>query len=383
MLIVIHYSEIGLKGKNRTFFEKMLVSNLKNRLEGIRKVSRRYGKIIVEIEKMAEPEKYIKALSFLPGVSSFSFAEKSDLKIDNIKKVALKLLSPQSFDTFRITTMRSNKNFPQNSSEINIILGDLVRKKLDKKVNLNNPDVVLYVEISEKEAYCYTNKYSGIGGLPVGSSGKAIALLSGGIDSPVASFLAAKRGLKVVFCHILNKTMSSDREGTVKIENIVKELAKIQGDSKLYIVPFEKIQKAIISQVPAECRMIIYRRFMMKIAQALARKENIKGIITGDSIGQVASQTLDNLNCIYKSVDLPVIPPLIGMNKEEIIKIARSIGTYEPSIVPYPDCCSFMIAKHPETRGSIEKIVGFENIIENRKELIADSVVKSSIKIVL
>jgi len=382
MFIVVHYSEIGLKGKNRAFFEKKLVQNLKSLVKRTKRVYRLYGKIIAEVENSATLEEYIKILAFIPGVSSFALAERSDLEMKCVQKTALALLSAINFDTFRVTTKRSNKQYTLNSDEINVILGEVIRKKLKKKVSLNNPTVTLFVEVSAKEIFLYTHKYRGIGGLPVGSSGKAIASLSGGIDSPVASFLAAKRGVKVIFCHIQNKTILGRRVGSAKIESIVKALTKVQGESKLYIIPYEEIQKAIISCLPAEFRMIVYRRFMMKIMEKIALKEKAGGIITGDSLGQVASQTLENLKCIYQGLALPVLSPLIGMNKEEIIQIAKEIGTYEHSILPYPDCCSFMIAQHPETRADLEKIKKLEELIPNKEELVEKSIDKMKVKIV-
>lgn len=380
MNVIIHYSEIGLKGKNRAFFEKKLAHNIKTETMGIKKVFRLNGKITAELDDNCREERIAKSLSLIPGVSSFAFAEKAELFLEAIGKKALEILSEEKFKTFRITAVRSNKSFLKNSGEINIRIGDIIRKKLNKKVNLDNPEVTLYIEISEKEVFLYTQKNRGIGGLPVGSSGKAVALLSGGIDSPAASFLAAKRGLKVVFCHVQNKTMAGTREGVSKITKIAKGLAKIQGKSTLYIVPFEEIQKSIITCIPAELRMIVYRRFMMRIAQSVAAIEKAKGIVTGDSIGQVASQTLENLNCIYEGLKLPVFPPLIGMNKEEIIEIARKINTYDLSILPYPDCCSFLIAKHPETKADMRKIAEFEKIIENKNKLVKKSVAKAIIK---
>jgi len=398
MYIVIHYSEIGLKGKNRAFFEKKLANNLASLLYGVKKVQRRYGRIIIEMKKKIDPAEYIRKISFIPGVSAFAFAEKINIynvetslepasmrteqtqTIDNIKKIALKILSKKNFRTFGIKTIRSNKQFSLKSSEINIIIGDLIRTKLNKKVDLGNPDATLFIEITEKEVFIYTDKYNGIGGLPVSSSGKVVALLSGGIDSPAASFLAMKRGLKIVFAHILNRSMSGNREGIAKIENIVKKLTEVQGGSQLYVVPFEEIQKTIIARIPAEFRMIVYRRFMMEIAEAVAKREGAGGIITGDSIGQVASQTLENIRCIYEGLKLPVLPPLIGMNKEEIIKVARDIGTYELSIVPYPDCCSFMIAKHPETKADIDAIKKLESLIVDKAKLVKKSVGMATVK---
>lgn len=377
MHLIIHYNEIGLKGKNRIFFEKKLAGNIQARVKEIEKIERKFGKLVAKLKN--EPQ--LDNLAYVPGISSFALAERVELKMEVIEKKALEILESKSFNTFRITAIRSNKLFKNNSGEINIRVGDVIRKKLEKKVSLDHPDLNLFIEISEKEAYLYTDKNKGVGGLPVGSSGKVVSLLSGGIDSPVASFLGMKRGLKIIFCHIQNKTMAGGREGAEKIKKIVAQLAKVQGKSKLYIVPFEEIQKAIISYVPAESRMIIYRRFMLKIAQEIAKKEKAKGIITGDCIGQVASQTIENLNCVYEGVDLPILPPLIGQNKEEIINLARKIGTYDLSIIPYPDCCSFLIAKHPETKARLEKIKELEIQIPDRDKLIRDCVQRAELEI--
>lgn len=379
--IVIHYSEIGLKGKNRGFFEKKLSDNIKNLVEETDLVWRRYGKIIARVKTDSDLLKVKEKLETIPGISSFAFASKTKLGMEEIKKEAFKVLKNVDFSTFSIKASRSNKSFSKNSTEINIILGDLIRKKLNKKVKLENPNIALHVEICEKEAFLYIQKINGVGGLPVGASGKAVSLLSGGIDSPVASFLAMRRGLKVVYVHVLNKTMTGGREGSQKIKKLVKALTKVQGKSKLYIVPFGEIQKAIIASIPADYRMLVYRRFMVGIAEAVARQEKARAIITGDSVGQVASQTIENLGCVYQKANLPILPPLIGINKEEIIKIAREIKTYELSILPYPDCCSFMIAKHPQTKAKIDRVVYFENLIKNKEELIKRCLLETKIEL--
>ena len=376
--IVIHYSEIGTKGRNRILFEKKLAENIRRVLPESGKVSRRYGKIVAEVPDCQQSEnRLIGVLERMPGIAKFSFAEKAKLDIADIKRKIIVLAKSREFDTFSIVASRSNKNFPQNSSQVNIVLGDLIRKKFRKKVDLKRPDLIFYIEVGEKEAFAYCQRHPGISGLPVGVSGKEVASLSGGIDSPVASFMAMKRGLKTILVHIRNKTLLGDRQGADKIKKIAKELAKFQGKTKLYIVPFFEIQKAIIAQIPADCRMIVYRRFMMRILSRVAAAEKAGGIITGDSVGQVASQTLPNLSCIYEAADLPVLPPLIGMNKEEIIALAKKIGTYDFSILPYPDCCSFMIAKHPKTKGSLREILGLEKSIKDSEGLIDECIKKS------
>jgi len=210
---------------------------------------------------------------------------------------------------------------------------------------------------------------------------KLICSLSGGIDSPVSSFLMMKCGCKIVFVHILNRTQTGEAVLS-KIDKLVKQLSKTQPKSKLYIVPFENIQKQLIMNVPSKLRMIVYRRFMLRIINSIAKREKAQGIVTGDSLGQVASQTLDNLNCIYAASKLPVLSPLIGMDKVEIINIAKKIGTYDHSIIPYPDCCSFMLGKYPETRAEPGEIERIESFIENQEKLIEESVSNAEVKVI-
>jgi len=385
MKLVIHYSEIGTKGKNRNFFEQKLMQNLRKALDSeSNKVHRRYGRIIVDLKKNHKKEKIIEILEILPGISSFSFAEQADLDFENIKKTALEVLKTElsknknekKFLTFKVETKRSNKQFPLKSPEINKEVGKFLEKELEIIAEYKNPNITVQLEIGEKETFIYSKKHQGVGGLPIGTAGKVISSISGGIDSPVASFLAMKRGCEVIFFHAYNKTQSTT--GVLsKIEDLVNQLAKIQLKAKLYIVPFEKIQKEIILKVPARLRMIIYRRFMMQIINKLAKKKKAKAIITGDSVGQVASQTLDNINCIYDAANIPVLAPLIAYNKEEITSLAKKIGTYPISIQPYPDCCSYNIAQHPETRGKLKEIKEVESLIENKEELIEEAIKKS------
>lgn len=377
--IVVHYGEIGTKGKNRSKFENILVKNiLKSCGKEIKKVYKRYGKIVCEIssEKIFESTK--EKLKFIPGVTNFSLAKSCELDEKILKEEVLKVAKKLEFETFKIVTTRSNKNFKLNSMETNVLLGDLIVDELEKKVDVRNPEIKIYVEIGEKEIFIYSGKEKGVGGLPVGASGKVLSSLSGGIDSPVSSYLMMKRGCKVTFVHIHNQTQTKENVKD-KIQNLVKELSKVQGESKLYIVPFEKIQKQITIFVPPEYRMIVYRRFMMKILNSISRKEKTKAIVTGDNVGQVASQTLENINSIYDASEYPVLAPLIGLNKEEIINISKEIETYEHSIIPYPDCCSFMIAKHPETKSLLGKAKKFEGNVEQSEKLILDAVEKSKI----
>ena len=349
-IYLIHYGEVALKGKNRDYFERRLISNINRMVKQLtdKKARRRYGRIILEDATPGIAERLRK----IPGIKYFARAKRASLDMDDIKRAAIEVLSDE-FTTFRVETTRSNKSFPLNSMEVNREVGSYIAEVTGKGVKLKEPDVTVYIEICEKESYIYTEKVKGVGGLPVGTAGKVVALISGGIDSPVAAFMMMKRGCEVIAVHFFNQTLHSPQVRR-KIEMLAAKLAEIQGEMKLYMVPFGNVQREIIKAVPARWRMLIYRRSMMRMANLIARQEKASGIVTGDSLSQVASQTLHNLDVIYKASNLPVLPPLVGFDKEETISIARQIGTYEISIMPYEDCCSLMIAKHPETKGDPE-----------------------------
>ncbi len=376
--IIIHYDEIILKGGNRPFFERALSANIKEFLSGVEygKISKEGGRLIVDINKINfEGEQALvrlrnlrEILKNIPGISNFSFASMEENDMDKIFKNTLWLLNEnekiKEYKTFKINARRSDKSFALKSPEINSKVGEYIFENTRLKVNVHNPDLEIVIDIGDKKCFIYFEKIKAVGGLPVGTAGNLISLISGGIDSPVASFMMNKRGAKNIFVHFKNKTISGSVDGRDKIESLVKELGKFQGRSKLYIVPFEEFQKEIIAKIPAKNRMIIYRRMMFRLAGMIAKKENAKGFVTGDSLSQVASQTIDNITAIYNAANLPIFPPLIGMNKQEIIDIASRIGTYEISILPYQDCCSFLIAKHPETKAKLEEIINQEKNLE-------------------
>jgi thiamine biosynthesis protein ThiI len=378
--IVVHYDEIGIKKKNRPFFENRLIEDLKTKFP-IFNVCRRYGRVICKINsKDVDYEKINEILKITPGIANFSYALRSKLDLEDIASKTLELINiSKEFNSFRVITKRSNKNFKMNSQEINKEIGAVVLNKFkNKKVDLENADLDINIEIGEKDVFIYSNKYYGIGGLANKSSGNLLCSLSGGIDSPVAAFMLMKRGCRVIFVHIQNNTLTNNKLEE-KIKNLVKKLTRVQASCKLYIVPFSNLQKELILSVSAEYRMIIYRIFMTKILNKIAIKEKAKGIITGDSIGQVASQTIENINCIYNFAKLPIFSPLIALNKNQIIDIAKKIGTYNLSIQPYPDCCSFMIAKHPQTKAKLEDVNKILENIKNKEELIKESINKSKI----
>jgi len=357
--ILIHYSEIGLKGKNREFFEKKLMKSIEQVLNC--KVFRIYGRLLAKSN--FEEEIIIDKLGLLPGIANFSFCYKVSNDIEKIKEVALEIAKNSKEKNFKVETKQSVK-FDYGTQKVNEIIGEEIRIKANKEVNLSNPEFMIYIEITEKGSFIYRDKFSGIGGLPIGVSGKVVALISGGIDSPVASFLAMKRGCEIIGLHFYNETLSKPE----KIYEIAKILKKIQPKLKFYFTPFGEIQREIISKVNSRYRMIIYRRVMNRIAEKVAKREKAKAIISGDSLGQVASQTLRNMSVINESINLLILKPLISYNKQEIIEIAKKIGTYEFSIKPYQDCCSFLISKHPITRAKIEIIKEIEKNLNLKLE---------------
>lgn len=357
--IVLHFDEIILKGDNRKMFEDEMIKNIKNCCNLY--VTKASGKFIVDLGKKDKVDDLVEKLRFLPGISNLAPAIVCIPDLEEIKKNALKIAQHYKPETFKIETSRSDKKFPLKSPEICKVVGGYVLEnfKGDLKVDVHDPALEIKVEIGKDKSAVLGLKTKGVGGLPVGTTGTVVALLSGGIDSPVAAFSMMKRGAKVVFVHFHNQTI--DKTGVEqKIKDLVKELSKVQGESVLYIVPFADLQKEVIANVPADYRMIVYRRIMFQIAEIIAEKERAGALVTGDSLGQVASQTMENLRAIYHVTEMLKFGPLIGMNKQEIVDLAQEIGTYEISIQPHDDCCSFMIADHPKTKAKLREVVDLE-----------------------
>ena len=377
--IICHYGEIALKGKNRKFFEETLVKNIKLVLEPafFEFVKRISGRIIIKLtEKGIKNQKGIKqALSNIFGISYFAFAQSCKQEIQEIQKKAFEIFTMYQTEgdkTFKIATQRSKKEFPLTSQKINEQVGEFVLNKLKAqdskiKVDLGNPDITCFIEIVEKYAFLYLEKNKGPGGLPVGVSGKAVSLLSGGIDSPVASFLAMKRGIKVVFLHFV-----INRASIKKVKKLVKILNKFQFQSKLHLIPFSQIQKEIAKKAKPKLRCIFCKRMMLRIGEIIAKKEKVQALITGENIGQVASQTLENLTAIESATDFLILRPLASFNKEEIINLAKKIGTFETSILPEKICP--ILLKHPETKADLKEVEKAE------KELDIEKLIKKTIK---
>ena len=390
--IICHYSEIGLKGKNRRFFEEKLIENIKklalnpSDFEFVKRIS---GRIIVKLTKgnYKKEEEIADNLKNVFGIAYFAFAFNCPQTMKNIQEKVFEIFKTKKFKTFKISTQRSKKEFPLTSQQINERVGEYILKNFKFQisnfkigVDLENPDITCFVEIVDKYAFLYTEKIKGLGGLPVGVSGKGVVLLSGGIDSPVASFFAMKRGVKIIFLHFHAYPFAS-KASIEKTKQIVKILRRYQGKSKLYLVPFADIQKEILIKTQAKLRVVLYRRFMMKISQEIAKKEGALGIFTGESIGQVASQTLENIGVIEEALGLPVLRPLISFDKEEIIRKAKEIGTFETSILPYEDCCSRFLPEHPETKAKLEGVLKEERGRDVEK-LVREAVKNSSFEMI-
>jgi thiamine biosynthesis protein ThiI len=374
--IICHYGEIALKGGNRRFFEDKLVKNIRLQLEkfapdSFELVEKIHGRILIKLRKKYDEKKLIEALQNTFGIVNFSFAMEISSEIKKIETASLEILRNKNFKTFRISAQRGDKNFPLDSQEVNKQIGALIVKELKKKVKLENPDINLFIEITSKKTFLYCEKIQGPGGMPAGTGGKALALLSGGIDSPVAAYFALKRGVEVDFLHFHSLPFTG-KESLEKVNQLAKILEKFQGKGRIFFSPFAQIQKEIMVKTPEKFRVVLYRRMMMRIAQNLAEKENYSALITGDAIGQVASQTLENIHAVSEVSKIPILRPLIGFDKEEIIAIAKKIGTFEISILPHDDCCTRFVPKHPETKSKISEIKEVEKNL-NIKKMLAKS----------
>lgn len=348
--IIIHYHEINLKGNNRGWFEAHLQNHLTSLLKGmtyknVRKIS---GRMMIELVPDSPVDDIARRLSMVFGIANFAIAWEVAAEIEEIQSCLEVLIAQGEFESFKMDARRGTKDFPLNSQQLNELLGSFVQERTKAAVRLSNPDRTFFVEIVENRAFLYLNKVPGAGGLPSRTGGKVLSLLSGGIDSPVAAFRLMRRGCRVLYVHFHSFPHTS-AESQDKVRQILRILSRFQLQSKLYMVPFADVQKEIVAYAPPALRVVLYRRFMLRIAQSIARQEKAHALVTGDSLGQVASQTLENIRTISNVTSLPIFRPLIGDDKEDIIRIARQLGTYEISIQADQDCCSLFVPRHPET----------------------------------
>ncbi len=361
--ILIHYNEIALKGKNRAFFEQKLAGNIKSAFKGMSaKITRLSGRILAKVPDEAD----IGILGNIFGISSYSPAVSVKTDLKEIKKSAAEVIKNKTGKTFKVETRRAWKQFARDSMEISREVGAHILENSGLKVDVKNPDITVQIEVLKGNAFIYCEKARGAGGLPVGSAGRVLVLISGGIDSPVAAYYAMKRGCEVDFIHF-HSYPYTDKASIEKVTELIKILGKFQSRSRLYLAPIIEFQKEAVKTIESRHRVIIYRRLMYKVAEAVAEKNNLKAIISGDNLGQVASQTLENMGVIGNGIDLPILRPLVGFDKEEIIAVAKKIGTFDISIEPHGDCCSVFLPQNPATKSRLEDILKEEKKLGMKK----------------
>lgn len=367
---IVHYHELALKGRNREYFEHCLIRNIRTALKdvAVRQVENLHSRIRIRLPLELRSEVVRDRLQRVCGIANFSLGrviplQLSDPNLDSLTAAVIEEITPHSFSTFRVTARRADKRLTLTSMDIERTLGAAVCNRTGKKVSLKNPDVTIYVEFLSKEAFCSAEKIEGPGGMPVGVSGKVACLTSGGIDSPVAAYRMIKRGCVASFIHFSGRPLVS-RASEEKVRDLVRTLTAYQYDSRLYVVPFGEIQREIVLTVPAPFRVVLYRRMMVRIAEEFARKEHCWALVTGDSLGQVASQTPHNLCAIEEAAEFPILRPLIGMDKREIIDEAKRIGTYDISIEPDQDCCKLFVPPHPSTKTRIDDVLKIERMLD-------------------
>ncbi len=385
--IICHYSEIGLKGNNRNYFEKKLKENIKDILDlsvpdSFVSILRVRGRFLIELTENGQNfiDAIKETLINVFGLAYFAFAYQSSPDLDIIKSDSIELMQRLSFESFRVTARRIDSKFPYTSQQLNEEVGGEILEKLNKKVNLNYPEATCFIDVLNEGTFLFTEKIQAVKGLPVGVSGTVVVMLSGGIDSPVAAYYAMKRGLRVIYVHFHSIPLVSEAS-VEKVRDTVEIMKKYQPKTKLYLMKFAPIQQQIMVDCNPKLRVILYRRFMMKIAEKIAELEYAKAIYTGEALGQVASQTIDNITVVEESVKLPILRPLIGFDKQEIIAKAQEIGTYDISILPHQDCCTLYVPKHPATKARLIDVIKDEAGLDSHT-LISESLTTAEIEII-
>ena len=377
-ILIVKYGEIGVKGKNRYIFENKLIKNVKNILKTIGKfnVYKEYGRIYVDLDGY-DYEEVVEEVKKVFGIVGVCPAVRAEKDYNLLKELALKMLEEkieQGYKSFKVDSRRGDKDFKLTSQEMSLDIGGyLVSQVKDKiAVDVRNPEVKIHCELRQNHVMVYSDTIPGYGGLPLGTNGRAMSLLSGGIDSPVASWMVAKRGMELECIHFHSYPFTSEKSQE-KVRDLAQILSKYCGRVRLHKVNMLEIQKAIGLNCKDEEMTIISRRFMMRIAERVAESRHCDALVTGESIGQVASQTIQGLTCTNASVKMPVFRPLIAMDKTEIIEVAQKIGTFETSILPEEDCCTVFSPKKPVTKPKLDRIEKSENKLDVEK-LIQDAI---------
>ena len=377
-ILIVKYGEIGVKGKNRYIFENKLIKNVKNILKPIGKfnVYKEYGRIYVDLDGY-DYEEVVEEVKKVFGIVGVCPAVRAEKDYNLLKELALKMLEEkieQGYKSFKVDSRRGDKDFKLTSQEMSLDIGGyLVSQVKDKiAVDVRNPEVKIHCELRQNHVMVYSDTIPGYGGLPLGTNGRAMSLLSGGIDSPVASWMVAKRGMELECIHFHSYPFTSEKSQE-KVRDLAQILSKYCGRVRLHKVNMLEIQKAIGLNCKDEEMTIISRRFMMRIAERVAESRHCDALVTGESIGQVASQTIQGLTCTNASVKMPVFRPLIAMDKTEIIEVAQKIGTFETSILPEEDCCTVFSPKKPVTKPKLDRIEKSENKLDVEK-LIQDAI---------
>ena len=379
-ILIVRCGEVALKGMNKPYFERMLVDRIRRNLKSFEGVDirRHEGLIFVRAEKDLDIDAIVKQISKVFGVASISKAVEAPSELNAIGDEAVKymmnLIEERGVKTFKVEGKRADKTFPVKSPDLGRIIGAkiLVGCKV-LKVDVHEPDVLLHVDVRSDRTYIYEGKIAGFGGLPLGTNGKGLTLLSGGIDSPVATWMMAKRGMLIEAVHFHSYPYTSER-AQEKVEDLARIVASYCGRFKMHVINLLPIQEAIVTNCPEEETTILVRRFMMRIAERIALDTGCMMLITGENLGQVASQTAEALVVTDASVSLPVMRPLIAMDKVDIMEKAQEIGTFETSILPYEDCCTVFLPKHPTTKPKLERI------LESESKLDVEALVEAAVK---
>ena len=364
-VLIVHYHEISLKRGNRPLFLRHLVRNLERATRDLGPVRVRQlpGRILVELEGHDRPDAVAARVGRVCGVASAALAYRVPSSVDAMKAASAMVIEGRRFASFRISARRAFKTYPLTSVELNRELGAFIVQRTGARVDLREPELAIHVEVLPAETFVYADRVSGPGGLPVGTAGTVAALLSGGIDSPVASWRMMKRGCRVVFVHF-HSVPYLPATSQAKARSLVERLTEWQYRSQLFLVPLGEIQREVVLSVPPPARVVVYRRMMVRIAEMLARQTGALALVTGESLGQVASQTLTNIARIDEVAEAPILRPLIGMDKSEITEEAQRLGTFEISIEPDADCCTLFVPRHPATRVGSEEIRAAESRLD-------------------